>query len=363
MKKYFDLTLPKQVEEAAKRAAARYQAVDLDDYWERLLKVDPEDIWQKLTDAPEMDWRGAVPVYEPAGISQTSSGPGKQIIAVDGSQINPDRDMAFRWAYVHAVAVDLSGEGFFESDFLDLDSFLTGDVDRKDLAWLVYPHLYTLGTFVDLWRTQKELEVCAQAVSRYPSHLILWDNPLWPAGSEFMKKVYASRLSLMHGKSLAGVVSGPRSQLLSNLIALSETASHQQSSTVRLDVDDSRMIRHGIPIGSRSAVFRYGNPFRQQDDPEEIAIFFFFIRVNEFEVARVEVPEWIGKSPEKVNEVHATILNDSYGSGYSFSLLSAHHAALVSLGLGRELNMKALNIYSQHGGKFYWPAKLLSKLG
>ena len=59
--KVFDFSLIHQVNHSAELAAARYHALDLRDLWERLCKVDPEVVWEKLALNPDLTWHGAVP--------------------------------------------------------------------------------------------------------------------------------------------------------------------------------------------------------------------------------------------------------------------------------------------------------------
>jgi hypothetical protein len=147
--------------------------------------------------------------------------------------------------------------------------------------------------------------------------------------------------------------------MLTDLIALAETGSPNEALHRRTIIDDSTMIRHGIPVGHRSAVFRYGSPFEQKS--KHIGIYYFFVRVTQEEVVRIEIPEWIGNNPAAVDELHATILKDSVGLGYSISLLTAHHAVVINLSLGQELNLRAWATYTSHGGQYYLPAKLRAK--
>lgn len=361
--KYLDISLPHLVDEAARRAAARYKTTDLEDYWARLSRVDPEDIWQKLADQPNTKWNGAVPVNEPAGISQASSADPKRVIAIDGSQINPDPDMPCRWAYVQAVAVGTQEQGLHKTDFVDFDSLLSKEVTRQDLSWLVDAHLSSIDAFVDYLRTILELDLCVEACNKYTDRVILWDHPMMPLGAgankDLLRGEFDKRIRAMSGSTIAGLISGPRSHLLADLIALSEAGSPRQAMKARYLVEDSTLIRHGIPVGHRSAVFRYGTPFDEK--AKYTGIYFFYIRVTKEEVVRIELPEWIGKDPAKIDEIHATVMKDSIGLGYSLTLLSAHHAVVITLSLGQELNLRAWSTYIANGGRNYLPAKLLAK--
>jgi hypothetical protein len=47
---------------------------------------------------------------------------------------------------------------------------------------------------------------------------------------------------------------------------------------------------------------------------------FFFLRVNELEIARVEVPAWLAEDPLAVDSIRATVLADSRMTVYSYTL-------------------------------------------
>ena len=135
MNKYFDFSLPEKVDFAAIRAAARFASIDLPDLWKRLCAVDPEDVWDKLHNHPDIKYGGAVPTHEPTGLTRQSSVEPQPVIAVDGSQIYPDPSLPFEWAYVQAIATGEGDEAIFQSDFVDISSVLTNEEIRHDLDW------------------------------------------------------------------------------------------------------------------------------------------------------------------------------------------------------------------------------------
>jgi NurA-like 5'-3' nuclease len=82
----------------------------------------------------------------------------------------------------------------------------------------------------------------------------------------------------------------------------------------------------------------------------EAAIEFVYLNVGD-EVARVEVPAWVGDNPALLDLVHATVVDGcARGWGYPPALSEAHEQAVIR-GSEREaflrMAMEALNVEGQ----------------
>jgi hypothetical protein len=75
-------------------------------------------------------------------------------------------------------------------------------------------------------------------------------------------------------------------------------------------------------------------------------VYFFFLRVNEQEIARVEIPAWLAEDPPLVASIHASVLADARLTGYSYVLSQAHLHVTIPLDLG--------NMLHAQGSACYW---------
>lgn len=81
--------------------------------------------------------------------------------------------------------------------------------------------------------------------------------------------------------------------------------------------------------GERSAVFASNNRVLCDFDERHRRIGFFFIHTG-LEVARVEVPEWVWRDPERLRQLHAALHDQiRLGMGYPIALSEAHEQAVV----------------------------------
>ena len=75
------------------------------------------------------------------------------------------------------------------------------------------------------------------------------------------------------------------------------------------------------------------------------AIYFFFLRIDEQEIARVEIPAWVAENPQLVDAVHASALADSRPTGYSYVLSQAHQHVAIPFDLAEALYDNARACY------------------
>jgi hypothetical protein len=82
--------------------------------------------------------------------------------------------------------------------------------------------------------------------------------------------------------------------------------------------------------GARSAVF-IANRFRGKDAaPSRHASCFFYLKLEEGEVARLEFPRWVADVPAWLDLLHATARDQAErGDGYPIALMEAHEHAVV----------------------------------
>ncbi|HET7011005.1 MAG TPA: DNA double-strand break repair nuclease NurA [Anaerolineales bacterium] len=314
---------------AALTAASRMEAADLE---RRIRAAGPH-------------WRGARPTDEPLDqVFPLPAHPDRlHVIGADGSQIYPDRHGAAFFFLVNIGSLHLEhGSGqtpiaatrprlfFAEEDLHEASGALvdTGLVNaRRDLAEM------------------EELARLVHTCERGPC-LALLDNGLllWLASQEHhgprpeVRRILEEYLSRMddlrkHGAALAGLISRPRSV---NLLALLHVAAMEESSVTpetaqRLPfagLTDQRLMADHLPIGARSARTILTSPLNREFAARGHEVQAFYLNTGG-DIARVEVPAWVGEDPQAMARVHAGLVEQCRVTGVPYVLVRAHELAVV----------------------------------
>ncbi len=86
-------------------------------------------------------------------------------------------------------------------------------------------------------------------------------------------------------------------------------------------------------------------------------IHFFFIKVKESDVMRIEIPSWVSDRAEFTEKIHASVLEDSLSLGYPYVLAAAHQNVTIPLDIANSLHCLSTNIYLQEGDAYNESAK------
>jgi hypothetical protein len=295
----------------------------------------------------EPNLRCAQPAAELLNARQPSA-PGQPpatLIAVDGSQIVPDRHAALTYGLINVGAVILrtdSGDApqiHTESRLLFEDELRAKDGSLLDEGGIA------------LQRDARErlllLELARQAAGPV---VALTDGPveLWGAkdpahAGEYQKFLQRyledlDRLSEL-GVTLGGYVDKPAADLLVRLLEIA-TAGDENLKDLRtyhplLGVSDHWLFGKLLQPGERSAVFALQSSSRARYSGPR-AIHFFYLNVGPARhpaVARVEFPQWVAEDPVKLGLLHASLVSQSGMLGakpYPYLLHRAHETARVS---------------------------------
>jgi hypothetical protein len=329
----------------------------------RAWKVTSEQ-WQEASSTIEQSSLGfiaALPLEDPRLSFAPPPIPAEyHVVATDGSQIEPERHsiapyVVFNVGWAH-LRYGATPEAWFGSEPAvryrteDLEFTLEGrripiqdellatlraTLERQKLAELVealdvsIPCLGLVdGSLLDLNLSNRHEEI--------PEALI--ENLHTQFG-----RIYGS------GHVLAGYISRPASREVVNFARWSECSDrpvmacrrcsslqrHGQRACTAFDgFLDSDLLLPMLPVYHRSAIFR---PLqRVQLYYREHCIYCFYLNVGT-ELARVEVPEWVALDSERLNLVHALIVDQcrrgSYRQrvlGYPPALIEAHEQAVIS---------------------------------
>jgi len=346
----------KVIQVAAKALNLSIQ-IDLDALWSVLCQIDPQALVSELQKAGIRYSYGALPILENPGIAIPSTASPKQVTGIDGSQIYPSPDHPVKWAYIQALAYSSLAPIISMSEFLDLETSkqINSDINEQQIRH---------GN-IDFHRTLLELKVALAVKQQYPDNLILMDYPLlpWvdksdPSYDEGLKQ-YVDLIYQLKGASVAGIVSAPRSFLLVNLIELAKKMDGKSRDIA--DVNDTILTCAGLKPGQRSAIFTYAGSRNQIFHKHGIEICFFFVRIRDKDIVRVEIPNWIAQNTDSVNVIHASILKDSEALGYSYVLAKAHQEVTISLEIANNLHELATREFRARGGNVYGSAKMRAK--
>jgi hypothetical protein len=314
--------------------------------------VADEALMRKVQSALSLRWAGAIPTAEPVNQTFKLPPPAERynVIAADGSQIYPDRhgvalyylvnvgSIVFRAGLAQAPSIESRPEVFYsDEDLYEDDGRQTNKIT------------------IDSLRDRRELgelaRLAAVEAARAPTVALL-DNGLLLYFSlqsedraliERVMREYLDELDRLEatGAAVAGVVDRPRAASVVRLLHLNSLPQEEiREDTLRRlgrfeHITDAVLFEDCLPVGHRTALFRNASPNNQiYYVPRGHDIYFFYVnagRPGKNALLRVEVPEWVAQDPERLNLVHAAIVEQSKVSdGFPYVLMRAHELAVVT---------------------------------
>ena len=315
------------------------KAVELNEKLERARLADPSV-------------RCAIPLDEPlnADIPQPANHNSVTLLAADGSQILPDRHAAVQYSLVNVGAIAIrtdSGstpEIFTDSDLLFDDELFTETGMVTEEA-------------IEQQRDIAERRKLLELAPNYPGPILaLTDGPmeLWGAkgaGEQDYRKnleIHKSVLSQLQARdvTVAGYVDKPSANLVIRTLEIALLSTDEEFKNIRnlhrLRGVTDRWLYCFLPAGHRSAVFGLQSGSRTHYTGD-LALHFFYLNVGETGhpwLVRVEIPAWVAQAPEKLNRLHATLLNQCSIMGarpYPYILHRAHEIAVVKFDEKRQV--------------------------
>lgn len=340
-------------------ARERFESAgDLDAVFRRIALVRQSDI---------SGYRGAAPPDPPYAnpvnriYPPPPSPPRITIIAADGSQIYPNERAPVHY-YLINIGLFLYQHG---GEHLPEQITLPSLVFHKEYVHDRNKRIVSNRT-VDARRTVAEMRALAEKawelqrsidhpiIALYDNNLMFWSDKDIIDGGQLMKD-YRNALQQIHDvqangvrTTLAGYIDSPhRSRVvlrLLHLLSLEDDAdvhSHKREIEAGGDLDglyDIHLFRSVLRPGERSAVMVQNSPrnfaYKKNNASHEIA--FFYIRVGTAEqsnIARIDIPMWVARDEQAVNDLHAILLSQSSMQGrnpYPYALTRADELAYVS---------------------------------
>jgi hypothetical protein len=267
------------------------------------------------------------------------------LIAADGSQINPDRHAAVNYCLINTGAIRMR-HGSPEPPRTFTQCRLLYDEQLYTATGTLTEEMVAL--MRDLNERRYLVTLAEQAI---PPVITFTDGPmeLWGAKDDtgetgFRKHMEDYRTALYKLRDLnvatAGYVDKPGADLVVRLLEIAKTPEDRLQDIRKQrplrGVTDSDLYRNRLTVGERSAIFAIQS--RSLDDyPGDLALRFFYLNVGRPDdpwLARVEVPAWVASDADKLNHLHAVLINQCRimgGRPYPYLLHRAHETAVVSL--------------------------------
>jgi hypothetical protein len=308
-------------------------------------------------DAAGQGLRCALPAHENIAMAYPAANPrvGGRLLAVDGSQTTPDRHQEILFALINVAVVSMSvGSGAAPDVYVDT-RLLFGDSVYVDGGRLV-----TEGE-IALERDVMERGSLLKQAGGEPGSALL-DGPLELWGTKevadraaFKRALsrYLADLARLHELDwiVAGYVDKPGADLVVRLLELSQAGPKDLAALRSYHplglVSDRRLFAGLLPPGYRSAVFALQSESRSRYTGAA-ALHFFYLNVGSDRqpaVARVEVPEWVASDSQKMDMLHASLLDQCALLGfrpYPYILHRAHETARITPAEQESLKLRLL---------------------
>ncbi len=263
------------------------------------------------------------------------------ILAVDGSQIYPDRHQGVLCFLINIGSIALH-YGTAKSRVLLYSNpyVFSGNEDKQ--VFDVSPD------FVNARRQELELQAGLKMSIELKKNLkdnapflLLYDGSLifWHLESkdiQWRDTFLSQYLAVLHHLYqedilVASYISLSKSKELVSLIRLflcSFDTDRQNLYSVVDHVSDTHIAQLFLQQFERSIVFQ-NNSHVSQSYPSSLRPHFFYLHIGS-EIGRVEIPAWIAQDEEKVNTIAQIILDQCIkGRGYPVTLAEAHEQAVV----------------------------------
>lgn len=302
---------------------------------------------EALVSTLDPDIRCAIPGNErlDAGFDPSPVQPPVTVIAVDGSQAMPDRHEQLLFGLVNTGAVILR-PGSGQAPMAEINSTLLygdglysrngGRLTEGDIALL--RDRRERASLLEFARQSRDLTIT------------LTDGPLelWgakdvsdPSGFEQALRDYLADLSeLMRlGCIVAGYVDKPAADLVVRLFEVLEAPPGNRGSLRQFrpfrGASDRWLFGEILDPGQRSTVLGLQSSSRARYGGD-LSIHFFYLNVGTERhpaIARVEIPEWVAASPDRLGVLHRLLLEQCSLLGarpYPYVLHRAHETARIS---------------------------------
>jgi hypothetical protein len=290
--------------------------------------------------------RCALPISEPldARMALPAVSQPATLIAADGSQINLDRHAEVQYCLVNVGAIHMRA-GSPQAPATKVECQLLYGTDLYTRTGLITDAALALQRDLNERKMLAELAQEAEppVITFTDGQMELWlpktgDSPDSDTQGQRQEE-YIQALKALYQLDVitAGYVDKPGSRLVVRLLELaslteSELAEIKERYPLQ-GLTDRDIYLEVLAPWERSAVFAIHSPSAKLYK-DEIALHFFYLNVGRAGLARVEIPAWVAISPEKLDALHAALIEQCRIMGprpYPYLLHRAHEVAVVSI--------------------------------
>lgn len=257
------------------------------------------------------------------------------VIGVDGSQIYPDRHRGTLCFLINTGLVSLSYGLKSKAKFFNKpEVFVLDDISDE----------FNFSDYVDALREDFEFgegfnlanlqEDKSKLLLCFDGSLMFWN--LVSKTKKFQEKFLAKYLSSFEKMfnqemNFCSYISLPKNKEMVNLVKLklSDFDLNQKELYSVIDgLDDTHIMQDFLPPFYRTDLFK-NNSELSMYYPDNLRISFFYINVG-YEIARVEIPNFIAQDPLRVDFISKIIVDQvKKGMGYPAVLAESHEQAVV----------------------------------
>ena len=264
-----------------------------------------------------------------------------EVIAVDGSQIYPDKHQGTSCYLINIGGIHIR----YGSPENPLSFYSQPHVFLPNTSENTQELAITHSTdFVNCLRHEYEFKAAVTLSHTIRAHipnvilldgsLIFWhlENKETDLKDRFLGQYLFSLHALFLTKTaVASYISLPKSKELVTLLRLALCNFDMSNTSAFTCIErlvDTHIINLFLPVGNRSTVFINNSKIALQY-PAHLKPCFFYLNTG-YEVARIEVPYWIGQQKDMVDSIATLILDQvEKGLGYPVTLAEAHEQAVV----------------------------------
>jgi len=266
------------------------------------------------------------------------------LIAADGSQINLDRHVEVQYCLVNVGAIQMR-TGSPEAPVTKVECQLLYGTDLYTRTGLITDAALALLRDLNERKMLTELAQGAEppVITFTDGQMELWlpksgDSPDSDTqGQRLEEYIQALKQLCQLDVITAGYVDKPGARLVVRLLELASLAESELAEIKERyplqGLTDRDIYLKILEPGERSAVFAIHSPSAALYR-DEIALHFFYLNIGRAGLARVEVPAWVAGSSEKLDGLHAALVEQCRIMGprpYPYLLHRAHEVAVVSI--------------------------------
>lgn len=335
-------------------------------------------------------------INEPPSISNEppSSTNNFCVVAVDGSHIDVDRNIAARCFLINVGVSVLEYGDNPKADLYSEPKLYATDEELVIIDPATYREQVIEGAVLGAKRTVEEVKAMASTLKELPLQLptlAMIDGPLAMIGlipsrnQDFVLRElveegfgremdHIAELGVNHSLALVGYISMPASTEIVKALRLMACTYDVQEEGFKCGIRglgrkpcgscvgglmDRDVFSKILKPGQRSELF--ATTFTGIEEYYATDIFFFYVNVGH-EIARLEVPSWVAEKPEILNLVHELVIDQcEKGNGYPVALAEAHEQAVIGGPDRRFFNHFLELALLSNGVPFYHSEKARSK--